>query len=400
MLDERLLAGPVPVQHAGELGYGYVRLVYERQHLLAEEVDQRVGRLALFPPRQVPGVVLDAVAVAGLAQHLEVVHRAHPEPLLLEELAPGPQPLQPLVQLLLDILYRLLQLIGRCEEMGRRPYDGAVQVRQHLSGERVHLGYPLDGLAEHVHSHGRLVPVRRVDVDDVAADAELPPVGGDVVALVTDVHQPPEYVLPLVFLPDLDHHHPVEILIGRPKPVYAGHRRDDYHVGARQERARGPVPEPVDLVVDRGVLLYVGVRARYVRLGLVVVVVGHEILDRVAGKELAELRVQLRGQRLVRREDERRPLDGLDDARHRERLARARHAEQDLVVIFFFKPLDKCRNRRRLVTLRHEPGLELQSRQVSHPVKSIAKKGNPAPCRTPPPMILTVGHPAFNDKGQ
>ena len=51
--------------------------------------------------------------------------------------------------------------------------------------------------------------------------------------------------------------------------------------------------------------LDVGVGARDVGLGLVVVVVGDEVLDRVVGEEALELAVELGGERLVGREDER-----------------------------------------------------------------------------------------------
>ena len=81
--------------------------------------------------------------------------------------------------------------------------------------------------------------------------------------------------------------------------------------------------QPVDLLVDRRVLLDVEVLGRDVGLGLVVVVVGDEVLDRVVGEERAELVAQLRGQRLVVGDDERRALHALDDARHRHRLAGA-----------------------------------------------------------------------------
>jgi hypothetical protein len=49
------------------------------------------------------------------------------------------------------------------------------------------------------------------------------------------------------------------------------------------------VTQPLDLLVDRGVLLYIGIGLRDVRLGLVVVVVGDEVFDRVVGQQLAEL---------------------------------------------------------------------------------------------------------------
>ena len=56
-----------------------------------------------------------------------------------------------------------------------------------------------------------------------------------------------------------------------------------------EQRAGGGVAQLVDLLVDVRVLGDVGVGARDVRLGLVVVVVGDEVLDGVLGEELLEL---------------------------------------------------------------------------------------------------------------
>jgi hypothetical protein len=75
------------------------------------------------------------------------------------------------------------------------------------------------------------------------------------------------------------------------------------------------VPQPLDLGVDRRVLLDEGVGLRDVGLGLVVVVVADEVLDGVVRHELAELGRELRRERLVVREHERRALHLLDRAR-------------------------------------------------------------------------------------
>jgi hypothetical protein len=88
------------------------------------------------------------------------------------------------------------------------------------------------------------------------------------------------------------------------------------------------VPEPVDVLVDLGVLLDKGVRARDVRLGLVVVVVGDEVLHGVVREEVGELAGELGRERLVVRDHERGPPDLLDDPGHRVRLARPRDPEQ------------------------------------------------------------------------
>ena len=85
----------------------------------------------------------------------------------------------------------------------------------------------------------------------------------------------------------------------RAEAVDAADRGDDDHVAALEQRPRGGVAQLVDLVVARRVLLDVRVAARQVRLGLVVVEVGDEVLDRVVREELAELAVELRGERLV-----------------------------------------------------------------------------------------------------
>src|SRR5690606_13964733 len=101
----------------------------------------------------------------------------------------------------------------------------------------------------------------------------------------------------------------------------ARYGRDDDDVVALEKGARRSVAHPIDLLVDRAFLLYVRVRPRDVGLGLIVVVVADEVFDRVLREEALELAVELGGQRLVVRQDQRWPLRPRDDVGHRERLA-------------------------------------------------------------------------------
>ncbi len=98
---------------------------------------------------------------------------------------------------------------------------------------------------------------------------------------------------------------------------------------SRQRSCRG-VAHAVDLFVHRGFFFDVGVGARHVGFGLIIVVVRHEILNGVVGEKTFEFAVKLRRERLVGREDEGGALRCFDDVRHREGLARARDAEQHL----------------------------------------------------------------------
>ena len=102
VLDQREFARAVALVHAVELRNRDVGLVDDAQEVLAEVVDQRVRRLARVAPVEVARVVLDAVAVAHLLEHLEVVARAHLEPLRLEQLALGLEFAEPLVEFLSD----------------------------------------------------------------------------------------------------------------------------------------------------------------------------------------------------------------------------------------------------------------------------------------------------------
>ena len=131
---------------------------------------------------------------------------------------------------------------------------------------------------------------------------------------------------------------------------------DDDDVPPLQERTGRGVAHPVDLLVYGGVLLDIGVAARHIGLGLVVVVIGDEILDRVVGEETAHLAVELGGERFVGGEDQRRPRDRPDDMRHGEGLAGAGDAEQYLVALAVFDAADKLRDRLWLVASRLEAG--------------------------------------------
>jgi hypothetical protein len=119
----------------------------------------------------------------------------------------------------------------------------------------------------------------------------------------------------------------------RADAIDAGHRGDDDHVFALEQRPRGRVAHAVDLLVDRAFLLDIGVRTRHVGLGLVVVVVGHEVLDRIVWKEAGHLGVELGRQGLVGGQHQGRALQALDRVGHGEGLARAGDPEQHLVAL-------------------------------------------------------------------
>jgi hypothetical protein len=280
----------------------------------------------------VAGVVLDPGAGADLEQHLDIERGARFQPLGLEQLARRLQLRQPPGQLAADGRHRALDLgtLGY-EVLGG--IDGALlELGDGVAGQRIDLADPLDLVAPELDPDG-LLGVGREDLDRVAADAERALLEADVVAAVLNPDQLTENVVPAPLLPPGDGDHELPVLDRVAQAVNGAHRGDDDHVIPLHQAGGGAEAETLDVLVDRGVLLDIDVGRRDVRLGLVVVVVRDEVLDRVAGQELPQLPVELGRQGLVVGQDQ----GGLavvgDGVRQGHRLTRPRDAEQRLVLL-------------------------------------------------------------------
>ena len=186
-----------------------------------------------------------------------------------------------------------------------------VDLADHLAGQRVQVVQRLDLVAEELDANGELL-VGRNDLHGVAAHPERTAGEGQVVAGVLDVDQQPQQPVPghLGADPQLDG--PVQVGLRCAQAVDAGHRGHHHHIAARQQRRRRGVPQPLHVVVDGAVLFDVGVGLRDVRLGLVVVVVRHEVLNCVVRQHLSQLVGELGGQRLVGRHHQGGPLQAFD----------------------------------------------------------------------------------------
>ena len=301
-------------------------------------------------------------AEADLAQHLHVVLRALAQAVRLEQLALRLQHRAALVELAPDLGHRLLEPPLLDVVVRRRPDRDVLEVvLDQLARQRVEVLQPLDLVAEQHRPERRLL-VGGEDLQRVAAHAERAAAERLVVAVVLERD---ELAQQLVAVDEaaLDQHLAVRVVgLGRAEAEDARHRGDDHHVAAREQRRRRGVAQPVDLLVDRRVLLDVEVARRDVGLGLVVVVVGDEVLDRVVREVRPELVAELRRERLVVRDHQRRPLQLLDRRGHRHRLARAGGAEQRHAARARLDRLGDAVDRRRLIGGRRVDGVELERR--------------------------------------
>ena len=182
-------------------------------------------------------------------------------------------------------------------------------------------------------------------------------------------------------LPDGHLRRPVEVFLRGAQTVDRRDGRDHHDVAPGEQAHRRRVPQPLDLLVDRRVLLDVGVGLRDVGLGLVVVVVADEIFDRVVRHQVTELLGQLGGQGLVGREDQRRTLQPLDQPRRRRALAGAGGAEQHDMPVAGLHPAGQILDGRRLVA---------GGPVIADHLEVRSSAGCQAPCNQPYAAGMTV----------
>ena len=169
--------------------------------------------------------------------------------------------------------------------MGCRIDHHLVPFGQDLTRQRINLRDALHLVAEELHPKDGLL-AGRLYLDRVPSDTELGATECGVVALVLKVNEVAQDRIAAV-LSRLAYAQDRCAVVHRcAKTVDAADRGDDDRVPSLKERLRRRVSQLINLVVTAGILLNIGIGAWKVRLWLVVVEVGDEVLNRVLWEEL------------------------------------------------------------------------------------------------------------------
>src|SRR4030042_4621819 len=142
-----------------------------------------------------------------------------------------------------------------------------------LAGERVYLLEALNLIAPERYAHCKVFG-GGLYLQRIAADAETPAAEIYIVALILHLHQLAYDAVPALFLALLEAHHEAVVLLRLAQTVDAGYRRHDNDIAAHKQSAGRGVAQLVYLLVYIHIFLYVGIRARDIGFGLVIIVVG------------------------------------------------------------------------------------------------------------------------------
>ena len=312
------------------------------------------------------GIVLDAVAVAQLLDHLQIqlgpllqTLRLHQAPARLE----GRQAFQ---QFLPDVGRGPLEVVLGGDEVAGRIDDGLAHFRQYVPGQRIHLAHGVDVITEKFDTQGPLVMVGGDDLQHVPAHTKRAAMEVIVVAFVLDFHQTGDEGIHGHMLPHFHRDDHAGIEFGRAQAVDAGDRSHDDHIAPGEQGMGRGMAQFVDIVVDGRIFLDVGVRGGHIGFRLVVVVITDEILHSVLREKFAELVVELGGQRLVGGQHQRRTAATGNDIGHGEGLAGAGHAQQYLFRHTGFQIGHQGIDGLRLVTCGDIGAMELERGLVHH----------------------------------
>ena len=210
--------------------------------------------------------------------------------------------------------------------------DGeALYFANDLPGQRIEDRKILDFAVEEFNTQGLTLALGRMHIDDLAAHAEIATAQLVVTTRVLQFGEPAhDFAIGNAIAAHHVQDH-VEVFIGVTETVDCRNGRHDDRVATFQQRFGRRQAHLLDVLVDAGVFFNVGIARRHIGLGLVVVIVGNKVLDRVVREKFLELAVELRGESLVGREHQGWSLNLLDHISNRISLAAAGHAEQNLL---------------------------------------------------------------------
>ena len=331
VLNEGFLPGPVALVHGTDLGNGHVGLVHHQQGVGWQVIKQCRRRLTGAATGEIAGVVLDAVAVAQLQHHFDVIPGALFQALGLHQAVVVPQLLQPLIQLHLDMLNRIQHRLPGRHIVGFRIDSYPGHTAKNLAGQRVEIAEILYLVIEQFDANRFFLGFRREDINYIAPNPVIGPVELDIVPGVLELGQAPENEPLVNLISPVQMQHHLQVGLGIAQAVDGRNRCHDDRIRSFQQRLGGRQAHLFDVLVNGSVFLDKRVGRGHIGFWLVVVVVGNEILHRIVGKELLELTIELGGQRLVMGHDDGRPLDLLDHIGDGEGLAGAGNPQQRLV---------------------------------------------------------------------
>ena len=186
------------------------------------------------------GVVFDAVAIAHLLEHLQVVGGALLQPLGLQQ-APFPvEQVKAVMQLTANFGNRPLQTLLRGHKVLGGVDVDRVEALQDLAGGGFDIANRFDLIAKQFNPHQAIL-IGRSDFKHIATHPETAPRDFQIVAGILVINKFPQGAPQVQGFTHLELHRRLKVFRGNAQAVDAADRGNNDHIGALKQRARGRV---------------------------------------------------------------------------------------------------------------------------------------------------------------
>ena len=326
--------------------------IHHQQSVFREVFEKRRRRFAGIAACQVAAVVFDSLAGTGGFHHFDIEDGALFQPLRFQQFAFRMQLRQMFLQFILDARDGLRQRRARRHIVAIGVDGNAFHLGGDFTGQRVKFADRFDLIAEKRNAPGPVFQMARPQINGFATNAEGAAGEEIIIAAILLLHQALHQHIAVNLPAGFQLHHHARIGLDRTDTINAGHRGNDHHIIAFQQRLSCGMAHAVYLFVDLRIFFDIGIGARHIGFRLIVVIIRNEILHRVFREEAFHFTIKLRGKRLVRCQDQGWALHRLNHLGHGEGLAGTCHTQQHLVAVTGLQASDKLRNGARLVAIR------------------------------------------------
>ena len=221
---------------------------------------------------------------------------------------------------------------------------------QHLSGDHINFCNAVNLIAKQFNADSPFTGPCRQHLNAVAPHTKCAAMKVDIVALILNIHQLAQNSIPIMHRAHPQRQRLFAVFLRRTYPINTGHTGYNNHVPPLQQRCRSRVTHFFNLLINLRILLYICIGGRHIGFRLIIIVIADKVFHCIFRKKLLKLTVQLRRQRFIVGNDQRRPIGFRNDIGHGKGFTRTGHTQHNLLGQARIQPIYQLSNGLGLIT--------------------------------------------------
>ena len=161
----------------------------------------------------------------------------------------------------------------------------------HCAGQRIYLCNTVDLIAEKFNPQNIVTALRRIYLQHIPAHAETAAVKIQIIAVVLDIDQLADHVVPILDHTRAQRYHHVHIVIRTTDTVNTRYGCHNNNIPPFRQRGSRRKAQLIDLIIDCRILFNISVRLWHISLRLIVIIIRNKVFYRIFREELLKLSI-------------------------------------------------------------------------------------------------------------